>query len=117
MSSTDIEDLLANVSAAAEKVQSSLISLDEAPEILVRFWWLQDLLERLVEAVADHHDNAVPLLHKHFDRLKTQIEAITSTAPEYKAGKIPAVVRSCQIIYGSLTHIERLGQASFATAV
>lgn len=110
MTSADIDQLLTNVSEAAHDVRGSMTYQGDRSDMLNRFWWLQDNLNRLVEVVSDQREDALPILRTLHSDLPNRISDLMHTVSTSKTDSIAAVASSCSAINRSLLAIESVSR-------
>jgi hypothetical protein len=103
MDVSDIADLCKNVDQAAQQVRATFRARVETLEVLDRFWWLQDTLARLLEAMDDDSYSIAPACFELIQRIVEVLE----TADNFHCSSIPAVKSACAAIKQSLIALEQ----------
>jgi hypothetical protein len=111
-----IERLSQNVASSVSEVRKTFRSSYPVPDILDRFWRLQDNLSRLLEAAIDHPSETSEVL-EHDPRLLTDVvDVLAFSAKLQNLRTIAAVREATESINNSLVEIQYLRQSRALTA-
>ena len=105
MDTTETGRLRKTVEYAAAQVRTSIGEHADTPEILDRFWFLQDALSQLLEAV----DNANGDVSQCRGLIHRVVEVLASPQVR-KISHIPAVKLACETINSCLISLEQTTQ-------
>ena len=107
----DIERLCQNVSVSVSEVRAVFRSALPVPEILDRFWCLQDNLSRLLEAISDYPVETLEALGSHPRLLSDVVDVLEFSSKLSNLRNIAAVRESADAINNSLLEIQYARQA------
>jgi hypothetical protein len=105
MDTTETGRLCKNVEYAAAQVRTSIGEHADISDILDRFWFLQDTLSRLLEAV-DNEDGDVTQCRG----LIRKVVEVLGSPQVRKLSSIPAVKLACETINSCLISLEQTTQ-------
>jgi len=111
METAQIEVLCENVAASVHQVRRIFRSPLPVPDILDRFWGLQDHLSRLLEALTDHPSETMQALEAHPRLLSDVVDVLEFSSKLQVLKNIPAVREAGENINSSLLDIQYLRQA------
>jgi hypothetical protein len=111
-----IESICKNVAASVNEVRRVFRSAPPVPEILNRYWGLQDNLSRLLEAMTDHPIASLEALEGFPNLLKDVVDVLAFSSKLQMLKNIPAVREAGDAINNSLLEIQYLKQARTLTA-
>ncbi|HZS57326.1 MAG TPA: hypothetical protein VFA65_23200 [Bryobacteraceae bacterium] len=106
-----IERLSQNVANSIAELRKVFHSSLPVPEILDRFWRLQDNLSQLVEAAADHPAETGEVLEQHPHLFTDVVDILDSSAKLQSIHTIAAVRGARESINSSLVEIQHLRQS------
>ena len=110
MDTTETGRLCKTVEYAAAQVRSTIGDHADTSEILDRFWFLQDALSRLLEAV-DNEDGDVTQCRG----LIRKVVEVLGSPQVRKLSLIPAVKLACETINSCLISLEQTTQPAGTT--
>ena len=116
MDTSQIESICQNVADAVSEVRRVFRSTFPVPEILDRYWALQDNLSRLLEAMADYPIAAGEALEEFPNLLKDVVDVLAFSSKLQMLRNIPAVREAGETINNTLLEIQYLKQARVLTA-
>jgi hypothetical protein len=108
MDTSQIESICQNVTASVAEVRRVFRSSLPVPEILDRYWALQDNLSRLLEAMADYPIAALDTLEAFPNLLKDVVDVLTLSSTLQMLKNIPAVREAGDSINNTLLEIQYL---------
>lgn len=111
MDNPSIEGLCQNVASSVTAVRQVFRSAVPVPQILDRFWRLQDNLYRLLEAMTDHPAKTAEALDKYPGLLKDVVDVLEFSSKLQTFRNIPAVREASESINNSLVEIQYLRQS------
>ena len=106
MQLSDIERLCHNVAVCVAEVRAVFRSTAPVPEILDRFWCLQDNLSRLLEAISDYPVETLEALESHPWLLSDVVDVLEFSSKLQSIRNIAAVRESADAINNSLLEIQ-----------
>lgn len=116
MDTSHIEDLCQNVASSVAQVRSVFRSSPAVPEILDRYWGLQDNLSRLLEALTDHPDKTAEAFDSCPGLLNDVVDVLEFSLKLETVNNIAAVREASESINDSLMEIQYLKQSRALTA-
>jgi hypothetical protein len=116
MQSSEIESLCQNVAASVSEVRAVFRSSLPVPEILDRFWCLQDNISRLLEAISDYPAETLQALEGHPRLLTDVVDVLEFSAKLPSLRNIAAVRESAASINNSLLEIQYSRQSRAVAA-
>ena len=116
MRSPRIEYLYESLSASVIQVTAVFRSSLPVPEILNRFWALQDNLSRLLEAIKDYPTETMRLLERHPDLLRDIANVLERSSDVQILSSLAPVRGSAESIHSSLSEIHEARQALMMAA-
>ena len=116
MQISDIERLCENVAVSVSEVRAVFRSALPVPEILDRFWSLQDNLSRLLEAITDYPVETLEALESRPRLLGDVVDVLEFSSKLPTLRNIAAVRESADSINNSLLEIQYARQARAMTA-
>ena len=108
MTTADIERLCDDVARAVEQVRKGFRSKLDTPEVLDRFWCLQDQVNRLVESASDCPSQTFDVIKETHPRLIRNILDVLNFAEKTQFSSAPAITTSVLRIDRSLAKLEFL---------
>jgi hypothetical protein len=106
------ESLSASVAEAKAVFRTSL----PVPEVLNRFWTLQDNLYRLLEAIKDYPAETIRMMDRYPRLLNDIADVLTDSANIQSLRNLAAVRESADSMHSSLFEIHQARQARPMTA-
>lgn len=116
MDTAEIDRLCEKVESSVHEVRRIFRSPLPVPDILDRFWGLQDHLSRLLEALTDHPTETMDALEAHPRLLSDVVDVLEFSSRLQVLKNIPAVREAGDSINSSLLDIQYLRQARALTA-
>ena len=116
MDTCKVESICQNVADAVAEVRRIFRSSFSVPEILDRYWALQDNLSRLLEAITDYPTAAMEALDGWPNLLKDVVDVLAFSSKLQSLKSIPAVREAGEAINNTLLEIQYLRQARVLTA-
>lgn len=116
METAEIDRLCENVASSVYEVRRIFRSPLPVPDILDRFWGLQDHLSRLLESLTDHPSETMQALDAHPRVLSDVVDVLEFSSKLQVLKNIPAVREAGENINSSLLDIQYLRQARALTA-
>ena len=111
MDSSQIERLCQNVAFAVAAVRTVFRSSLPVPEVLNRYWALQDNLSRLLEAVTDQPSETLEVLEAHPGLLTDVVDVLEFSSKLQMLKGLAAVREAGESINNSLLEIQYLKQS------
>lgn len=105
------ERLCQNVESSVVEVRQVFRSSMPVPEVLDRFWRLQDNLSRLLEALSDDPAEATAAMEGYPGLLQEVVDVLGFLANLQSFRNLPAVRESAESINNSMLEIQYLKQA------
>ena len=117
MNRVPVKDLCHAASSAAARVRDVFRERSDTPEVLERFWCVQDSLDRLVEAASDYPDEVFEVLKREQPRLFQDIIDVLASTAKTRAAHNAGVSAACENINERLVKLEmlKLARATRAT--
>ena len=116
MEDPNIERLCQNVASSVSDVRRIFRSSLPVPDILDRFWRLQDNLSRLLEAITDQTTETLGALEAHPGLLSDVVDVLEFSSKLQMLRNIAAVREAGESINSSLLEIQYLRQSRALTA-
>ena len=116
MRTNEMEELCKNVENAVEQLRTGFRSKIDTPEMLDRFWCVQDHLARLVDSASDYQQDTFDILRRNHPRLIRNIIDVLSFTDRGQLRSLSAVNRATLAINGSLAALEYLREEGRAMA-
>lgn len=117
MQISDIDDLCQQLAVCVSEVRGVFRSSLPVPEILNRFWSLQDNLSRLLEAISDYPAQTLEVLEWYPHLLKDVVDVLEFSSRLTSLAQIAGVRQSAEAINNSLLEIQYARQTrAFVTS-
>jgi hypothetical protein len=116
MRSTQIDAVCESLSASVAEARAVFRNSLPVPEILNRFWGLQDNLSRLLEAIKDHPTETMQSLERYPRVLDDVSDMLERSANVQTLRNLAAVRESAESINSSLFDIHQARHARVMTA-
>ena len=116
MRPTRIETVHESLSASVVEARAVFRTSLPVPEILNRFWALQDNLYRLLEAIKDYPAETTHVLQRHPRLLDDVADVLERSGKTETLQNLAAVRESAESIHSSLFEIHQAQQARLMTA-
>ena len=112
-----VQYLCHEASMATAKVRDVFRQRIARPDILDRFWSVQDHLARLVDAASDHPEKVFDVLNQEYSHLLRDIIDVLVFAASTRIAHNAAVTASCESINELLMRLERLKPLQAGAAI
>ena len=116
METAELDSLCQNVAASVAEVRRVFRSAFPTPEILDRFWRLQDNLSRLLESITDYPMETTEALESHPGLLADVVDVLEFSSKLQSLRNVPAVREAKDSINSSLVEIQYLKQCKALAA-
>ena len=96
MDQAAVEYICSSVARATARVRQVFRTRTDAPEILNRFWCVQDLLTRLLEMAFENPGDFFSVQQKAYPSLISDVVDVMSLAAKKQFAQMPAVSQACE---------------------